>query len=261
MFSFFLARSLEFSFQMRKPKSIRVGKTLKPQIMKKGVLLLLAMFMMVSYVEAKNGKKSTEIFGVENRYDDAVTFVERGIRFHVFLNGDFDFDSRYLRNNRRNRRIRIQRDYQGRIKRIGNVNIRYDYRGNVRRIGTVYMRYNRGRLTNVGDLRIRYNRWGTPRFYGEVRYNDYYNDYYYDDGFSVGFNINLGTVCSYNDPYFYRREFRNNYRKFKEDDNFYYYRANPKAKVSRDKVLKRRKPAKVVKKKRTTKEYKKRKRS
>ncbi|MEQ6124824.1 hypothetical protein AAON49_11515 [Pseudotenacibaculum sp. MALMAid0570] len=215
--------------------------------MKKGVLFLLAMFMMVSYVEANNGQKSTKIFGVENRYDDAVSFVEKGIRFHVFLNGDFDFDSRYLRT-RRNRRIPIQRDYQGRVKRIGNVYIRYDFRGNVRRIGSVYMRYNRGRLTNVGDLRIRYNRWGTPRFYGQVRYNDYYYNGY--DSFSVGFNLNLGTICLFDDPYFYRSEFRNNYVQIREDDNFYYYRANKNAKVSRDRILKRRKPAKRTTQKR-----------
>ncbi|QMU63101.1 MAG: hypothetical protein GKR88_01630 [Flavobacteriaceae bacterium] len=209
--------------------------------MRKGVLFLLGMFMMVSYVEAKNGKKSAEIIGVENRYSDAVTFVERGIKFHVFLNGDFDFDSGYIR--RRNRRILIYRDDQGRIKRVGNVYINYDRRGNVRKIGSIYMRYHRGRLTRFGNLQVRYNRWGNPRFYGQVPYTNYYNDYYYDD-YSAEFNVNIGAICAYNDPYFYRSEFRNNYRRFREDDNFYYYRAKKNAKVSRDKILRRRKPVK-----------------
>lgn len=227
--------------------------------MKKSLLLLLGMFMMVSYVEANNGRNSTKIIGVENRYDDAVTFIEKGIKFHVFLNGDFDFDSRYLRRSRRSRRVPIYRDYQGRIKRVGNVYINYDFRGNVRRIGSVSMGYKRGRLARVGDLRINYNRWGAPRFYGQVRYNDFYYDNY--NNYSVGFSFDIGTVCSYDDPYFYRSEFRNNYRQFREDDNYYYYRANKNAKVSRDQVLKRRKPANKVVKKRSSKEYKKRSRS
>lgn len=213
--------------------------------MKKGLLLLLGMFMMVSLVEAKEGVNSTKKIGVEYRYNEAVSFIERGVQFHVFLNGDFDFDSRYVRT-RRNSRIRIRRDYRGRIRRVGNVTISYNSRGNVRRIGSVYMSYNRNYLTGVGQLGIRYNRWGEPVFYGQVRYNDYYYDYanYYNPGFSVGFNINLGAICVYNDPYFYRSEFRNNYRQIREDDNFYYYRANKGSNVSRNRILKRRKPEK-----------------
>ncbi len=212
--------------------------------MKKGVLLLLGMFMMVSHVEAKKGVNPTVKIGVEYRYNEAVTFIERGIQFHVFLNGDFDFDSRYVRK-RRNSRIRIYRDYRGKISRVGNVSISYNSRGNVRRVGSIYMGYNRGWLTNVGQLDVSYDRWGNPVFYGQVRYNDYYydNTNYYNPGLSVGFNINLGAICVYNDPYFYRNEFRTNYRQIREDDNFYYYRANKNANVSRDRILKRRKPA------------------
>lgn len=212
--------------------------------MKKGLLLLFGMFMMVSLVEAKDGVNPTERIGVEYRYNEAVSFIERGVRFHVFLNGDFDFDSRYVRT-RGNSRIRIKRDYRGRVRRVGNVTISYNIRGDVRRVGSIYMRYNRGLLTNVGQLGIDYDRWGDPVFYGQVRYNDYYYNSanYYNPGFSVGFNLNLGAICVYNDPYFYRNEFRTNYRQIREDDNFYYYRANKNAKTSRNRILKRRKPA------------------
>ena len=212
--------------------------------MKKGVLFLLVMFTMISFVEADNSKHSSEVFGFENRYNEAVTFIERGVRFHIFLNGDFDFDSRYLRT-RGNRRIRVSRDYQGRINRVGNAWVRYDFRGNVRRIGNVTMTYRRGLLRRVGGLRITYNGWGAPRFFGQVRYNDYYEDYY-DNSLSVGFNINLGTVCVYNDPFFYGNEFRSYYRPIREDANFIYYRANKGANVSRARVLKRRKPNAVT---------------
>lgn len=199
--------------------------------MKKGILLLVGLLFLVVNVEAKSTKHPLAEIGFSTKYYSTVSFVERGIRFDVFLNGDFDFEAvrrNYRYNKRRNRynRIRISRDFKGRINRVGNVSIRYDFRGNVRRIGSVHVRYRRGRLTNVGNLSIRYNRWGDPRFYGEVKYQ-----YSYSPDF----------ICDYDDVYFYGSEFRNNYRLYREDANFYYYRADRNANVSRNKLLKRRK--------------------
>ena len=208
--------------------------------MKRSVLFLLTMFLMVTYVEANNSENTSKVFGVEYRYDDAVTFYERGIRFDVFLNGDFDFDSRFFRT-RRNRRVNISRDFQGRINRVGNVWIRYDFQGNVRRIGRVTMSYRRGWLRRVGNLRVQYNSWGDPIFYGNVGFDDFYADYYYGNSFNVGFNWNVGAICVYNDPFFYGNEFRNSYRRVREDANYIYYRANDGANVSRDRMLRRRK--------------------
>ena len=229
--------------------------------MKKGVLILLGMFMMVSTVEAKTGKLPTSKIGVKYLYDDAVSFVERGIKFHVFLNGDFDFNSKrnntyYDYNGRRTkaRGVRIERDYNGKIRRVGNVFINYDYRGNVKRIGNIFMKYNRGNLTKVGGLRITYNRWGYPRFYGHVKNNGYH---YNDSSFNI--NIGFGNVWDYDDAYFYRQDFRNNYSKFREDKDFYYYRAKPNAKIGkRSKVLKRRKKTvRKLNKRKTNNSYKK----
>ncbi|MDT7832990.1 hypothetical protein RQM59_11400 [Flavobacteriaceae bacterium S356] len=206
--------------------------------MKKGILLLAGLLLLTVNTEAKSTENPVKKIGFSTKYYNSVSFVERGIQFDVFLNGDFDFEAirrNYRYNNRRNRhsRIRISRDYKGRINKVGNVSIRYDHRGNVRRIGSIFIQYRRGRLSNVGNLKVRYNRWGDPRFYGEVKYQ-----YSYSPGF----------VYDYNDVYFYRNEFRNNYRLYKQDANFYYYRANRSAKVSRNKLLKRRKQT-VVKKK------------
>lgn len=231
--------------------------------MRKGILFLFGMLLLTSNIQASEGKNISTVVGVENRYDDAVTFIERGIKFHIFLNGDFDFNTRRLRNSI-NRRVRVYRDYRGRINRIENVFINYDYQGNVRKIGSVFMSYRRGRLTRVGNLRVNYNRWGDPRFYGQVRYNNYYNDYYYNNNYNAGVNLSIGAICTYNDPYFYGREFRNNYTQFRVDNNFYYYRARPNARVSKSKVLKRKRPAKVqgkVVKKRTNKKNERRRRS
>lgn len=208
--------------------------------MKKSVLLLFVILSAVSYANAVDSSKSVNIFGHINRFDNAVTFYEKGIRFDVFLNGDFDFDTRFFRT-RRNRRIQISRDFQGRVNRVGSVSIRYDYQGNVRRIGRVSMSYRSGFLRRVGNLRIQYNTWGRPSFYGNVGFDDFYTDFYYGNNFNPGFNWNIGAICVYNDPYFYGNEFKNYYRRVREDANYIYYRANDGAQVSRDRVLRRRK--------------------
>lgn len=203
--------------------------------MKKGVLILLGMFMMVSTVEAKNGDENLN-YRVDYSYNNAVNFFENGIEFFVFTNGDFDFDTYG-----NNRQIRIDRDFRGRIKRINNTTLSYDIRGNVSRIGNVYMRYFRNRLTRVGQLRVDYDRWGNPIFDGQVR------DYYYDNG--IRFSINFGDVFSYHHNFFNHRDFRSNYIQIREDRNFYYYRARPNAKIGkRSSIIKRRKPAATVRK-------------
>ncbi|MHB0755851.1 hypothetical protein [Polaribacter sp. M15] len=200
--------------------------------MKKGVLIVLAMFLMVSTVEAKKSENVSNRFGVNYyAYNNAVNFFERGIEFFVFTNGDFDFDI-----NTNNRRVRIVRDFRGRIQRIGNVRLRYDFRGNVTRIGNIRLNYFRNRLTNVGDLRVRYDRWGYPIFQGNVR------NFYYDNG--IRFNINFGDVFGYNDVFFRDNAFRRNYVQIREDRNFFYYRAKPNARIgNRSKIIKRRKSA------------------
>ncbi|MDG1397998.1 MAG: hypothetical protein P8P88_06385 [Polaribacter sp.] len=201
--------------------------------MKKGILLLLGVFMTVSNVEAKKSDHRPELFTLNYySYANTVNFSERGIDFFVFINGDFDFDINY------NRNIRINRDFRGRIKTIGNVSVRYDLKGNVTRIGDIYINYFRNRITSVGDLRVSYDRWGTPKFYGNIR------NYYFDNG--IRFNVRYGDVCNFNDPFFFFFDFRRNYTQFREDRNFIYYKARPNASIgSRSKILKRRKQIKA----------------
>lgn len=201
--------------------------------MKKGILLLLGIFMTVSNIEAKQNDHRPELFRLNYySYTNAINFSEQGIDFFVFINGDFDFDINY------NRNIRINRDFRGRIKTIGNVSVRYDLRGNVTRIGDIYINYFRNRITRVGDLRVSYDRWGTPKFYGNIR------NYYFDNG--IRFNVRYGDVCNFNDPFFFRNDFRRNYTQFREDRNFIYYKARPNASIgSRSKILKRRKQIKA----------------
>ncbi|CAM1371524.1 conserved exported hypothetical protein [Tenacibaculum litopenaei] len=219
--------------------------------MRTGILFFLAA-MLFAPLQANTNTKSTSKIGVVNRYDDVLSFVERGIKFHVFLNGDFDFNThhrttRYVDYNGRRTRVsngvRIERDRNGRVRRVGTVYINYDFRGNVKRIGSVFMQYRRGQLTRIGNMRIRYDRWGHPSFRGYIKRGGYYQDIdHCDDDVNIDIDISIGDEYDYDDVYFYRRDFRRNYRQFKEDDNFFYYRAVPNANIGQKaRVLKRRK--------------------
>jgi len=210
--------------------------------MKKQIILLVT-FMSLTFTNASTKTISTTKIGVNNRFNNAVTFVERGVKFHVFLNGDFDFNTH--RNSRYNYGVRIKRDHRGRVRRIGNVFVNYDRRGNVKRIGNVYMNYRFGQLTRVGNLFIKYDRWGNPIFRGHVKSNRYYyydNDRYDDRNCSVDLDVDIDDIYDYDDVYFYRNSFSKNYRQIREDDDFYYYRAVPNASIGkRSKLIKRRK--------------------
>ena len=126
--------------------------------MKKGILILLGVFIMVSTTEAKHGKKLSNRISFNYSYQNAVNFEEQGIEFFIFTNGEFDFNSNNnYYDSHLNRERGIYRDYKGRITRIGNSFIRYDSYGKVIRIGNIFMKYYRGKLTDVGHLKVRYD--------------------------------------------------------------------------------------------------------
>jgi len=128
-------------------------------------------------------------------YAQPIQFVERGVEFLIFPDGSFDFNTNISSNHydgydvysrrskikrgsingtfgapgtrvkfsksRRNRGFIIKHDYNGRVRRIGNVFINYNRTGQVKRIGSVYISYNRACLVRqIGGLHIRYNRRG-----------------------------------------------------------------------------------------------------
>ena len=209
--------------------------------MKKVLLSIFTVLMIISTSEAKIAVTSNnDAFGLKYQVDEAVTFIERGIRFHVYLNGEFDFDSHFYLRNRWNNQVSVFTDYRGRITRVGNVRIRYNSRGDVRRIGSVTMSYRGGWLQRVGNLTINYNRWGNAMFSGQVHWNGYYNNFYYGPSFGANFNWNIGRICVYNDPFFYGNQFRRNYRRVRQDANYIYYRRNSGASGSGDQIIRRR---------------------
>lgn len=117
-------------------------------------------------------------------YSEPFMFIERGIEFYVFPNGEFDFNTvattaprgravgHYNKTHGaprvkargyygpRNQGVKIEHDYLGRVRRVGNVFINYDANGRVKRVGSVYMGYDRYALVQLGGMRIVYDRHG-----------------------------------------------------------------------------------------------------
>jgi hypothetical protein len=149
--------------------------------MKKITLLVASIFLIGSGV-ANATERNKGRFPVDVRNADPIVFTERGVEFYVFPDGQFDFNTRpskgemYYKSGRRNGPnmtygspangqnrnygVKVEHDYTGKVRRIGNVFINYDANDRIKRVGSVYMTYNRYALTQVGGLQIIYNRRG-----------------------------------------------------------------------------------------------------
>lgn len=214
--------------------------------MKKGILLL-TMLLLVSAVEAKNGERSNLRTGYTSVYDaDPIQFKERGIKFYVFLNGEFDFNTQPNRNNNvsylhktsrrstkilRNKGVRIEHDYKGRIRRIGNVFVNYNRYGKVTRIGNIFVKYNRRYVSKVGGLKVLYNNWGNVKYIGRVKRPSH----------SFFWNFWNTSEYEYDDDFFFRGNFRNDFESYDEDDDYLYYRSKDVKKGKKGTVIKRKK--------------------
>ncbi|THF53497.1 hypothetical protein E6C50_04655 [Flavobacterium supellecticarium] len=224
--------------------------------MKKITLLVASIFLVGSMAQASenpvfsDAKTNGPRYGIDYRNAEPIMFMERGIAFYIFPNGEFDFNTQpetsgtvVYRNGRRgvinttygtpdprnpryyntaaNYGIRIEHDNFGRVRRVGNVFINYDSANRVKRVGTVYMSYNSFALSQVGGLRIFYNRRGQI-----VDISGYVNrdsqGYAY---IPAGNNTNNGYYPE--DDYNTGGSWQNN------NDDYYYYRADgTKAKMT-----------------------------
>ncbi|MEZ4854190.1 hypothetical protein [Flavobacterium sp.] len=220
--------------------------------MKKITLLLSAFVLVIGTTIAKASSEKVFDDGdrriltpIDYRYADPIVFMERGIEFYVFPNGDFDFNTvtttasqprnatygaprsntnRY--HNPAPMGVRVEHDYMGRVRRVGNVFINYDAYGRVKRVGSVYMSYNSFALKQVGNLRIIYdNRGRIINIIGFV--NNSSTVYNYNQNGGVYYGPSNGNYGSYN-----YNDTSNN------DDDFYYYRTDgTKAKINADEVI------------------------
>jgi len=198
--------------------------------MKKITLLVAANLLVGSLAFATTDERAVAFDrtrGAAVHYMDAepIVFMERGIEFLVFLNGDFDFNIRpqdshggyfyrrgaSARGNSAvavNYGVRIEHDSFGRVRRVGNTFINYDQFNRVTRIGSIYMRYNNFALTQIGGMQIAYNRRGQiAQMIGQVNYRrgnaGFTTTTYY--GSSDYANQN-GTTYNDNSYYYYRAD-------------------------------------------------------
>lgn len=222
--------------------------------MKKITLVLSALVLLfgTNMVNASAEKVFDDVdrrfYPVDYRYAEPITFMERGIEFMIFPNGEFDFNTVAKtagprpRNNatygaprgnaygyygNTNQGVRVEHDYMGRVRRVGNVYINYDARGRVKRVGSVYMSYNSFALSQVGGLRIIYDRRGRiVDIRGFVNAGSHGYSYVTNNHYST-------TTVYYNNSNNYGYESGSGY----SDEDFYYYKVDgTKAKMSNDDV-------------------------
>lgn len=103
------------------------------------------------------------------RYNNSFIFLEDGITFAVYPDGEFDFyiDNRIGRN-RRNVTFNSGFDYSpfaqyddyGAVIQVENIPVYYDFYGRVSQIGSVDINYRNGRVNRLGNMFVFYNRRG-----------------------------------------------------------------------------------------------------
>jgi|TARA_B110000090_G_scaffold67388_1_gene77219 hypothetical protein len=219
-------------------------------------ILLVTMLLLVSTVEANYGERSNLRKDYTSVYDaEPIQFKERGIKFYVFLNGEFDFNTQPNRNNNvsylnkksrrsskilKNKGIKIEHDYKGRVRRIGNVFVNYNRYGKVTRIGKVFVKYNRRYVSKVGGLKVLYNNWGNLKYIGKVKIPSH----------SFFWNFRNTLEYDYDDDFFFKGNFINDFESYDEDEDYLYYRSKDVKKGNKGSVIKRKKRSSSSRKRR-----------
>jgi len=157
----------------------------KTQTMKNIAFLISFLFIGISATEASE-------VNTLRAYNNAFIFVENGVEFAVYPNGEFDFyyNPEFRRtnvvnistpnmnisyNSGHNYDAYVQYDDYGAVIQIESVPVFYDYYGRIIRAGDVFIDYNRrGRIARVGGLHIHYN-----RFNRITNYTGFINNYNY----------------------------------------------------------------------------------
>jgi len=207
--------------------------------MKNLALLITVLFLGGTTVQATTTTstfttlKSTYV----NGYGNSFIFVEGGIEFSVFPDGQFDFympkygpnvslgysspNVSISFNSGYNYNPYVQYDDFGAIIQIENIPIYYDYYGRITRAGNVNIRYNDfGRVVWVGGLHIYYNRYNVFSHY--TGYINTYNRYYVYRPWHSYYTVPVYNYCVVNTipyrqyyapvRYTYYRPYADNYR-------------------------------------------------
>lgn len=202
--------------------------------MKKFYLLLTLM----AFGFSAKAAPAAEVNFDRRGYADAIIFVERGVEFAIFPDGQFDFffnprnnfnsippHINYSFNSGYNYGPFVQYDDFGAVIQIENVPVFYDYYGRIIQAGRVKVRYNAFGLVNrVGNLFVNYNSYRqfshTSGFINNrnVRYiHRPWHDYYMRPNYAV----------VYNEPYrLYYEPNRMRYNSYKKYYHNHYHNNN-----------------------------------
>lgn len=149
------------------------------------------LFVGWSVSASANPKSATTNFF---NYNDSFIFVEGGVEFAVYPNGEFDFyfnpdfrrgNSVHISspnvnisyNSGYNYNPYVQYDDYGAVIQIENVPVYYDYYGRIVQAGDIFISYNNfGRLARVGNLHVHYNPHHRITHYSG--YINHYNRHY-----------------------------------------------------------------------------------
>ncbi len=169
------------------------------------------------------------------RYGNSFIFVEDGVTFSVYPDGEFDFymDNRVnvgvgarignvgiTFNSGYNYDPFVQYDDYGAVIQVENIPVFYDYYGRVSQIGSVDIWYNNGRVRRVGGLHVYYNGGVFSHYTGFI--NIYNRHYVYRPFHRYFARPGIGFCTVYSRPYrryyspirySYYAPYRNNYRR------------------------------------------------
>ncbi|HET8738022.1 MAG TPA: hypothetical protein VFM69_15635 [Pricia sp.] len=179
--------------------------------MKSALLFLSAIILGSSGVQA-NAAHEDEATVSENRayrYNDSFIFVENGITFSVYPDGEFDFYIEdYVTGSRNGVTFNTGYDYSpyaqyddyGAVIQVENVPIFYDYYGRVSQIGDVNINYRNNRVRRIGGLHVYYNHRGFYDYH--TGYINVFNRHYIYRPFHAFFaRPAVGLCLVYNRPY------------------------------------------------------------
>ncbi len=137
--------------------------------MKKFVLLFTALIFGTSGIMASTADDKVAERNAYRNNNRSFIFVENGITFSVYPDGEFDFyvDNR-IGNRRRNVTFNSGFDYSpyaqyddyGAVIQVENVPIFYDYYGRVSQVGDININYRNRRVYSVGNMFVYYNNNG-----------------------------------------------------------------------------------------------------
>ncbi len=198
--------------------------------MKKLLFILAGIVLTVFTANASNFARG---------YGNSFIFVEDGIEFAVFPDGQFDFNvdgygpkfgaqANFSNvsisfNTGYNYNPYVQYDDYGAVVQIENTPIYYDYYGRIAQAGNVYISYNSfGRISRIGGLYVHYNRYNRYSYF--TGFINLYNRYYVYRPWHDYYVIPAVNYCVvYNRPYrqyyqtvrhHYYAPYTNNYRSY-----------------------------------------------